>query len=438
MNTKASVTGLTVETNGITEDQLNDLKAFSGKNAGICYMKDNYFSINIQNKSVAMKRFISTSCLGHHSIADHTNITVVFENISKMLAIVLNSMQNYATSEKSGRYTVMTGNSELERDLYDKWKGIFEERLLYLNPKIDATLCTKLAQENARYVLSVFTRSTTMSYTTSLRQWNYIFDWCEKFTDHYGVDDYSAFKEYIKSGGACERRFEVTYKGEKVSNFITELFCDISILEDFIWNTLYIAELRDNKNRSFDFLCGLGTPGFKHPMDLYDKDKIGDSYSISYNASFVQIAQAQRHRTIKYFMRMIDDEGSPNFFVPPMIKGTCLEKEWNDDLMSIVDLVPQAGLINIIEVGHISNFVLKCEERLCSRAQLETMQQTKNTLELFLDNREKFSSAGRAYLDMVSTREGENGIYECKRKCDILGNCREACSRYSEALERKY
>ena len=37
-----TVTGLTVETKGMTSEQLEDAKLFSGKNAGICYMGDSY------------------------------------------------------------------------------------------------------------------------------------------------------------------------------------------------------------------------------------------------------------------------------------------------------------------------------------------------------------------------------------------------------------
>ena len=64
-----------------------------------------------------------------------------------MLAIVLNSLQDYATSEKSGRYTVMTGNSELECDLYEKWLNIFKKRVLEIEPDIDDDALMKLMEK---------------------------------------------------------------------------------------------------------------------------------------------------------------------------------------------------------------------------------------------------------------------------------------------------
>ena len=205
-----TVTGISVETEGMTAEQLEQAKIFSGKNAGICYMKDSYFNSAVTDPDKALTRFSSTCKNAHHSIADHVQIEVLLEGVSKMLAIVLNSLQDYSTSEKSGRYTEMTGNSDKEVELYNKWKDIFRLRLLEINPSMDdimlmklmakaghddvivtngkldnnsmadyddehkrvLTECkknislpsVKLAQENARYILSVFTRNTTKGY----------------------------------------------------------------------------------------------------------------------------------------------------------------------------------------------------------------------------------------------------------------------------------
>jgi thymidylate synthase ThyX len=480
-----TVTGLTVEQEGITKEQLEASKIFSGKNAGICYMGDSYFDSAVTDPDKALKRFISTANNAHHSIADHVRVEVLFEGISKMLAIILNSLQDYATSEKSGRYTVMTGNSERETQLYDKWLKLFKKRIIELEPNIDDEMLTKqmakkghddviiengqlangnmsdddevhksvlfdlkhtlttlpstkMAQENASYVLSVFTYSTTMGYSTSLRQWNYIYDWCIKYMNQYDVVDEN--KVVYKSSNS-----QVTYFEEK-------LYFDFSALSNFIHENLYIEELRDTKDRCFEFLTNYSGNN-NHPMALYNfsefepngytnefdytedatspDDKLDLTYNVAYTASFVHIAQAERHRTLKYFMVENFSSKLSDFFVPPMIKNTDLESEWLQDLKSVEDLIPQARKIGIVETGHISDFILKCEERLCGRAQWEIMHQTKLTAKRFIKAAE--DSENRAFCAYVEKLH-KSGVV--KTKCQLIG-CKEGC-RYgaSGALKR--
>lgn len=475
-----TVTGLTVETNGLTLQQLEDAKLFSGKNAGICYMGESYFDSAVTDPQKAAKRFVSTCNNGHHSIADHVRIEVLFEGVSKMLAIVLNSLQDYATSEKSGRYTIMTGNTEQETTLYNKWKKIFHDRILELYPDYDDAMllqryekkypdsgktvtCGKLlglelrldedtdkessdwfretlkesetlpswkmAQENARYILSVFTRSTTFGYSTSLRQWNYIYDWCLKYLDQYTVEG----DELYNSAGI------------RASYFEKQLYLDLIKLSNFIYGNLYVDELRDNKDRCFEFLTQLSGVA-DHPMVGYDlscyepdgytgdyrytgdtrssDDYFGLTYSTSYTASFVQIAQAERHRTLKYFMFFNPSSKKQEYFIPPMIIGTDLADEWLKDLDSVKDLVPQATKVAIVETGHIADFILKCEERLCGRAQLEVMQQTYITASKFIDDVDTGVITNRACINYVEKLRNPEG--RIATKCQML-RCKEGC-----------
>lgn len=486
---KCTVTGLSVETKGMTEEQLEQAKIFSGKNAGICYMGESYFDSNVTDPAKALPRFISTANNAHHSISDHVQIEVLLENCSKMLAIVLNSLQNYATSEKSGRYTVMSGNSERENELYNKWLSIFKSRILEIKPDVDdemlMKLCakkghddiivsngqlandnmadmdsehqrilkeckvnktlpsTKLAQENARYVLSVFTRSTTMGYSTSLRQWNYIYDWCKKYMSAYKDND----GVLTKVEDSCE-----------ASYFEKELYNDFKELSDYIYSTMYVAELRDTKDRCFDFLTQYSGVGSSHPMTRYDlsvfepnpysdkydyaedvhseDDKIGFMYNISYTASFAQIAQAERHRTLKYYMMCNFGIPHLDFFVPPMIRGTDYEQEWLADLTSVADILPQATKVVIIETGDIANFVLKCKERLCGRAQWEIMHQTTLTAKRFIKalQADELESFAKPYAEELCS-----SVTGVTTKCQLCHGCKESCMfGAKEALTRLF
>lgn len=463
-----TVIGLTKEVDSMTKKDLEDAKIFSGKNAGICYMKDSYFDSDVSDDVKALKRFVRVSNTNHHSIADHVKVEVLLEDISKMLAIVLNSLQDYATSEKSGRYTTMSGNSEEERQLYSKWRVLFRKRILDLYPDLDDEILTqemakighsdviitngelnnnsmadfddvhkeclmgiklncsnlpsvKLAQENARYVLSVFTRSTTMGYSATIRQWNYIYDWCKKYTDR--------FSWHHDTDG----ELVLVYRGttNEVSFFELELYKDFVDLMEFIKCNFYVEELRDSKNRCFEFLTNLSGDA-SHPMANYsseDDDYLGITYSVSYPASFVHIAQAERHRTLKYFMNFKPSASNPVFFVPKCIRGTDLEQEWLSDLKSVKDLVPQATMIDCIETGHITDFILKCEERLCGRAQLEIMEQTEKTAQRFIDEAKDGNPSNTflAYVDRIQLKN--NNI---KTKCQMIGACKESCRWFKE------
>ena len=498
----------TIETDSLSSDDLDKLKCLAGKNAGICYMKDDYFSSKASSSSSTLKRFYSVIANGHNSIADHIQIEVKLSGISKMLAIVLNSLQCYATSEKSGRYTDLSGScSEREKYLYNKWLDIFHIRVLELYPTYDDKILLsklekeypnsgcqiiggklitsksnlsshevnrireylrniidtdmtlpswKIAQENARYILSVFTPATTMGYTTSLSQWNYIYDWCQKYLSRYTLKYDKDFLEWVCTNGKdgkCIILNKAT--NTEASYFETRLYFDFLNLSNFIYDNLYIEELRDNKNRCFEFLTQLS--GVEdHPMKGYDlscyepdgytgeytyhedtyspDDYFGLVYNTSYTASFVQIAQAERHRTLKYFMFFNPSAKNQEYYIPPMIRNTPYAEGWIENLKSIEDLVPQATKVCIVETGHVSDFVLKCKERLCGRAQLEIMNQTCITARKYLRGINEGRITNNACINYLSSLYTQSG--NIRPKCKMI-NCKEPCYWGSnKALDR--
>lgn len=222
--------------------------------------------------------------------------------------------------------------------------------------------------------------------------------------------------------------------GISASYFETELYKDFVELSNFIKENLYVDELRDTKNRCFEFLTQLSGDD-NHPMSKYhvieadanmgrdesrtsEDDYLGVTYSVSYPASFVHIAQAERHRTLKYFMQFNPNCSVTEYLVPKCIRGTDLEKEWLEDLNSVKDLVPQATMVGIIETGHVADFLLKCEERLCGRAQLEIMEQTEKTAYRFAKEVEgNTSGVLKDYVDK----------FWLNTKCQMLGDCKEPC-----------
>ena len=323
---------------------INGMEIFSGKAAGICYMKDEYFGTNVSNDEKAETRFEKVAPTGHHSIADHTFTTVLFERIPKMTAMILNALGFYDASEKSGRYTVMKSEGyDTNYILYDKWRGIFPKLIKDRYPNLDDKLVEKLSLENARYMLSVFAPSTVMAYTTSLRMWSYIRDMLNRYIDR-------------NSNLLGDTDFNL-----KLLECITELRDKINELG------ITSKKIVENKGRELNFLAK--QTGF----NIWDEEEsFSASYLIKYKTSLAGLAQEQRHRTLDYFMCF---DGSPvKYYVPEILRDTEYEEKWLEDIATISESYPIGTMVEVVETGLITNFLYKCDERLCGRVQLETMR----------------------------------------------------------------
>jgi thymidylate synthase ThyX len=404
------ITPLAISTEEYGDGISEKMATFSGKMAGICYMKDTYFNSSVSDNVKAYNRFKKVANTGHHSIADHSHITLLFENIPKMTAMILNSLGSYTTSEKSGRYTIME-DSGRNKELYDKWYEIFFKLILSVYPDfdnqldgtVDENLRKKLAQENARYMLSVFAPATTMSYTVSLRQLSYIVQWCKDWVE--------------KRKNLTCRIFDM-----HIYNCINELYTNLIKLN------LHNDCIQDNKGRTFNFLAKQ-----THYNIWQAEESFSESYLIKYKVSFACLAQEQRHRTIDYFM-VYDGAGKQSYYVPEILKhcenSEELIKEWINDLESLVDTFPIATKVGVVEVGSISNFMLKCDERLCGRVQLETMNNCLTNLYRFERTIHK-SDFMRQQLERHFNEHGpimKCGNIACKEPCRWGG--KNAITRY--------
>ena len=321
------------------EEALN----FSGKSAGICYLPDTLDTLFNEPEEKTMKRANMTLKSGHHSVFNHPMYNLSLEGIPKILAMILNNEKMYNTSEKSARYTKMEP-SEAEKVLYEKWIEIYKNEIAKAYPNIDEKRVQKLAQENARYLISVFTPATVMEYSVNFGQLNYII--------HF-------FKNYI-ADETKNSAFELKLK-EVFKEFI-EALPDIQV----------DGLNADMKKRELSFFA----------KRKNRKEEFGENYCTTYLASFAELAQAQRHRTLIYEMTLLEE---PQYYIPPIIRGTELEAEWLKDIKSLKDYFPQGMLLQINERGTVENFVLKCTERLCGAAQLEIMEQTLHTMRKYLD-----------------------------------------------------
>lgn len=365
------------------EDLIEWGKTFAGKQAGICYMADTYFGTKVSDPEAAIKRWHSTIKNAHHSIGDHVNVTVYFENVPKIFAMIMNSLQMYSTSEKSARYTEMAAVDGKEKELYDKWKAKLEPIIAAeYGDKMEEAQIKKLAQENARYFISLFTPATSFAYTTSIVQWAKILKWVPNFLRFDA--DMRDFKDKV-----------------------------LTVLEDVwklpVFEYLRDEEIVDNKCRSISF--------FDYH---YDADLIGDSYQIRYTASGSSVAQLERHRTTILKIRPIKDM----YYVPDILLpkdqsvvnfGTpeaALADEWLADMRSIATNYPQGMIFEVLESGTIEGFELKLKERLCGRAQYETMRVVEEQVMRFIES-------AHCIDDYLYIDEDDESYPEYMRNCTV-------------------
>lgn len=363
---------------------IEEVLEFSGQEAGICYMPDTIDTLLNEPNEKTIKRANGTLKSGHHSVFGHASYNFVFEEIPKILAMMLNNEKVYNTSEKSARYTKMNPSEE-EKELYEKWIKIYNDKIHEVYPNIDEKSTIKLAQENARYLISIFTPASTMGYSVDFRQLNYLIHWSEQFVKNEEENEFNKLLKPVLNDFASE-----------LSEFkINELNSDV-------------------KNRKFSFFA-----------ERERKEEWGENYSVNYYATFAQLAQAQRHRTLYYEVTLPEEK---KFFVPYIIRGTQLENEWLKDINSLADKFPQGMMIKINERGTVEKFVEKCQERLCGCAQLEIAVQTLEILEKYLQNTKNTNEEVYNYLSKYS--KGARCTFpgfKCARPC--IWGAKEALTR---------
>ena len=368
-----------------TKEVLN----LSGKIAGVCYDKEGFNHLINEPQEKTDRRIFMTLNNGHHSVYDHTYINFNIQNIPKILAMVLNNEKQYTTSEKSARYTKITPgeNSVItkeEVDLYNKWLGLFESKIAKEYGNILSSLkIKKLAQENARYLVTVF-MPTQMIYTTSLRQINYMASWIASYIE--------------------DNKNNVNYFESKLSKAMGEFLKELERLN------VLVPELMSNEKHRKLSLFG---SNLEQISELFS-----NVYETTYLGSFASLAQAQRHRTLDYQMEMLDKK---EYYVPPILENdSYLKDEWLEDINKVGWVIPQGELILISEMGKYEDFILKCKERLCSAAQVEIMHQTRDTLARYKKYLEDHNNALAS--DIVKYSHGPRCTfpdYVCPSDCKL-------------------
>lgn len=330
---------------------LKTAREYSAKLAGECYEPEGWEKLKNESEKKTAFRENLTLSMEHQTPYEHVSVGFEAINIPKIVAMVLNNERQCSTSEKSARYTAIdpsidTNLTEEEGKLYKKWMMIFRVKIKETYGHcFDDKKIEKLAQENARYLVTVFA-STKMIHTLPLIQLNRIVTYMKKYMEKENKTEFDeriieSFKEFI----SCLE--------------------EVNVLDDKMQSNF--------KARSLSLFAD-------GPIE---KEEFGYSYATNYKGSFAQLAQAHRHRTLEYGMSFLDEK---EFFVPPiLLSDPMLVDEWMNDITSVQNVTPQGELVSINEMGTYSKFILKTKERLCSAAQQEIMAQTRATLLKYKD-----------------------------------------------------
>ena len=362
------------------DQMIDDFINLSGYSANVCYTNKNFEEISLEDQEKTKQRLSSTLASGHHSVCDHARITLYLDDIPKLFAMLLNNEKDYSTSEKSGRYAKIDFSKE-ESALAGKWNEIFKEEINKIYPQTEGYLDDKrkdkIAQENARYLISVLLPNTKMVHTLSLRQLNYEYNWMQKILQS---EDNPKYYELLKP--------------------TMQEFC--SQIEEL---GLVMSGFQENKNRSFSL------------VDNSPKEEIfSNIYQTTYSGSLTAFAQGLRHRSLRYSMSEKDEF---EIFVPPILKSDKnLEEEWREDALKVADKIPQGTMVDITESGTYEAFKWKMFERKCARAQMEIREQTAQTAQKYYEELSKKQNA--LADDLKNYLKGSRCSfpdYKCKEPC---------------------
>lgn len=335
---------------------LREAKKFCQDAARMCYSEKDPDEIRAEeyNANLVDNVLINNR---HQSPFDHFNLTFYFGGFPKAFAMLMNNQRPYTTSEKSARYTQMSSVVPEQKQLYNKWMKIFMEKIKQVYPEKDfpklysqkgnqPALYEKLAQENARYMTSVFT-PTRMWHTISLAQMNIIAGNMEDFVNANSSDTQDPFRRRL---------------GESIQEFL-----DSEVVKQ--WR---IPDLKDKTGRGLIF--------FGKRVEEYFGE---DIYSTNNLISFACLAQAHRHRILRYHIVQGEQLGAPYaFFVPPLVQEEGMDTSWIRDLESVAQTdFPQAQRVLVAERGMREDLFAKTRERICGLAQLEIARKTGELLD---------------------------------------------------------
>ena len=369
-------------------DQYEALKSV-GVKAAVCFKEAvNNKPISPQDirdsesDAILINRGLNTILSDHTTPSEHQVISLELTGIPKILCMILNNEHQYTADERSLRYTEVEPNdyiTELEVKLYNKWLRILEDLItkqmwnFYTkynkNEKLAKKAIHKIAQENARYMVSVF-MPTTITYTVPWIQLNKIINYMDRIINE-PLNELEQLliphlKEFIN---LCIEKnviitknsiYEVANNNDEVKEKIYKTHPEI---QSYLGNNDFIYK----NNKSVD----LSLFAYRNKFSAINNDN-EYGYNVSYNnyESLACLAQEQRHRTIDCEMTIPDYYAA---YTPLILESSKdLIKEWQKDMLLVEKVYPQGQLVKVNRTMSVKNMLkFVAQERACDMAQLE-------------------------------------------------------------------
>ncbi len=366
----------------LTSDKKYDKRAAlidTGVKAAVCF-KDGDITpemIRLQESDDRLiERGLNTVLSDHTSPSEQPTVMLEIVGIPKALCMVLNNEHQYSADERSLRYTLVKESeyiSKKEVELYNKWLEIFinilnEEYYPFFlkhhkgntdeeTMKKAGSAIKKIAQENARYMVSMFT-PTTLTYTVPFAQINkicvYMNDIIKNPYNEFEKLLVPYFKDFIKQ----LKDLDVILTEHDAHVLCPKL--NVPNTDNYLYkNNKHIALSLFAERNKFS--------GIKLPNEY------GVNFSYNMDISVASLAQFHRHRTINYEM-LAPTINERKFYIPKLLLGKIdLIHEWLLDISSVNEFYPSGKLLHVNASGslkYLINYVGK--ERACDRAFLET------------------------------------------------------------------
>lgn len=293
---------------------------FSGKLIGLKNTPDNLKALMYEDNAKALRRSEIAKKEMDKAFFDHENITLYFENLPKIVSIILDSEKCWAKTEKDSKFTESYFSKD-EELIYNKWVDLFKGRIAKIY-KDKGQVCTDKMQENlageyAVYLKSIFTPVTAV-YTVSYGDYNRTI---------------ALFENYIAK--------------EKDSDLENKLS---AILIEFVMKLKSLPYYDKDLSKSSD---SLKVFNFNDVEEYF-----GDVYATTYSCSLVALSELLLNRDSNIQIKLTENE----FYIPSIIaENNDLKELWLSDIMTLGNY-PLSKKVIINEMSTIDTFINKVKE----------------------------------------------------------------------------
>ena len=302
----------------------DEFDIFGGRIAGLGAGKGSLEAVFAEDISKTQRRIKQVKSALRSDVFEHNVITISLVGIPKILAMMLAAEKQCSVSGMSFA-DVEENLTGKEKVLYQKWVDIFKNRIAKslsgTASTITAPRMESIARYYSEYLLSVFTK-TNVILSCNYKSFNYLI---------------AAFERFLLEENKGEIETRLVPFVEEIETKLREMpYYDVDLVK---LSRVSGASLFANGRKSEEYF--------------------GDVYSVSYKASLMALAESQSYRNVSYSFNYEDVE----YYIPEIIAGSSFAELWISDLKELEKNIPQANIVDVIEVGVFDDFVLKYETR---------------------------------------------------------------------------